>query len=908
MDKRLLDALNNLSLSLEMIADALESKDNSKKDPSNVTKALKGGDFTQQIKSIDEGIKSLKSDTKEIIKNQNTILNMNKQKKDGKADLFEKVGDKDGKSKNKIKDGLSIILMIATGVLAIGLAFSIIGHVDFLSVISLSIALPLVAIAFEKIAQMKGLKIGEMKNIVLITVAMSLSIMLSSYILNLVRPVGIYQLITTVFIAGAFATLAFSIGKLANGVKGIDTKSLWKLPLVLVAASTAIALSSIILGYVRPVGFFQLVTTIMIAAAFAVISLGLGHLVKAIGDAKIDNPVKFSLMLPLILVGIAGAIMLSSQVLSYVKPIGILQLITSVLIAATFVVISYALPLLAKAMSQIDPKDVWKMPIILVAISAAIAASSWILALVNPIPFDTLLSIAEQAIVLSLAGITIGAAMWALNKLGLGIEDVVIGGLLLVVIATTIMASSWVLSIGKYDTYPSLDWAEGVSLSVIAFSVAAIVLGAIAMSGIGALAIIAGAGMVLVVAAAIVATSYILDLGKYDKYPGLDWAGGVAISLGAFGLGMMALGTIVVGSFGLGWIALKTGGKAIGLIAQSIVDTSLIFASGGNWTGGPTEDWAKGVALSIGAFGTVFGTLHGHGIFDIFSSGPNPQDMVDAILLISYGITAAAEYFNKNSSAYTNPPSEEWAAGVGGAIAAFAPVYKYLDDNSGFWSGDADVTKMTGAVSLMAHAIVDVGNIIKDGNYSVIIPDNFINSISNNIKAYVDLASYLSDKDVGYDSILSLFGIANGMMKMSKSYNHLSESVKNLGSALDGVDLEKLNALKSLTGSIILMSLMDSDQFEKMMDALEDKAKIFVDVMNDIDGSSRESARGSRGNLSSIKTGGKSSTEEKSINDLFNVMSRMDAKLGHIAKSNDNVSSYVDEMRTGSGINLRKKK
>ena len=67
MDKQLLNALDNLSEALVMIADALGKKGSSNTTTTNV---LQSGDFSKQLKAIDAGIKSIKSDTKEILKNQ----------------------------------------------------------------------------------------------------------------------------------------------------------------------------------------------------------------------------------------------------------------------------------------------------------------------------------------------------------------------------------------------------------------------------------------------------------------------------------------------------------------------------------------------------------------------------------------------------------------------------------------------------------------------------------------------------------------------------------------------------------------------------------------------------------------------------------------------------------------------
>ena len=155
-DANILNALNNISYGLEMLANSYDKKEKSNSDLIGI---LQSGDFGKQFESLKKSIDDIKKDTQKILKNQ--VL-ANKPNSVGKKDsFFEKIG----KNTKKVKEVAGMIVLIAAGVLAIGAAFKLIGHVDFVSVIALSIALPIVAFAFEKIADMKNLKPEEMKNL-----------------------------------------------------------------------------------------------------------------------------------------------------------------------------------------------------------------------------------------------------------------------------------------------------------------------------------------------------------------------------------------------------------------------------------------------------------------------------------------------------------------------------------------------------------------------------------------------------------------------------------------------------------------------------------------------------------------------------------------------------------------------
>ena len=919
-----------------------------------------------------------------------TIEKQGKEENDG--GLFGKSGDP--KAKKNIKDGVTMIILIAAGVLAIGLAFKIVGGVNFASVIAISAAISLLAVAFSKLAEQKSLTPGRAIGLTAVLVGISLAVMLSSFILAAVKPVGLLQLFTAIMIAGMFTVISYGLGKLLSGMGEITGKSLLMIPLlpfIMVGISMAIAASSLILGMVKPVGLFQAITAILIAGMFAVVSYGLGQLLTGLGKLNTKS-ILFIPLLPLILIAISAAIVGSSYLLGAVKPIGLFQAITAIFIAAVFaaisfglgkllkgfegisgtkaiviaailpilmiaisaailgssfllagvkpiglfqaltavmigiifIPISFAIPFITKGIANVSPAKMALVPIIMVAMALTIMLSSYILAEVKVVPFSKLMSALGTSIVLAAIGLGMGFvlnrlskfkqkdmkdgginlaiiaasvvvsslilslgkydkyptfswifnvgismvgfgyAIYTLNKIGLKTSDIIKGGISVIAIATTVYLTSLILSKGTYDKYPSLtwdfytavamvafgyaiytlnkiglkltdvikggisviaiagtimatshilakgdysitppiewvmksavglvifgtaiyvinkfakptdiikgaisvlliagtimatshilalgdyskspplDWTLNVAASMIPFGIAAVLLGTIASSGIGAIAIAAGLVAILAVAGTIVATDAILAMGdysksppldwtlnvaasmvpfgaaavalgtiaisgvgavaiaagliailavaktvvetdailatgNYSKYPSLDWSKSVSLTMAAFATGMTVLGGIIVASFGLGAVALAAGSEAVLGVAQTIVDASIILAKG-NYTGGPTEKWAKGVALSLGAFSGVYTMLAKNAIFSLFGGGGiGPKEFGESIITIADSINIAAEKLSTGN--FTGGPKKEWAEGISLALGGFAPIYAML--------------------------------------------------------------------------------------------------------------------------------------------------------------------------------------------------------------------------------------
>ena len=949
----IIDTLNDLSKAIEEMANSLKSK---KEDE----KKIRASFFSSPNKITEElkiNVKNIKKDTEEILKNQKTLIKISKEKQSNTS-LFETSNDK----KTKVKDGVNTVLLIASGVLAIGIAFKMIGQVDFLSVIALSVALPLVAMSFEKISEMKGMKPPEMRNMFFTIVTMATSLTVTSWIMQLITPISIWQGVTAILIAGTFAIISHSIESITKGIKNVSAFDIIKMPLVLFSVGLSIALASQVMHQIHPITIAQGLTSILIAGTFAIISHSIEDITKNIKNV---SPKQIILM-PFVLTALALSITLSSQIMRGIHVITIGQALSGIAVAATLLIMSYALRPLSEAVKNTDLKTAAKMVLILPLLSLAIAMSSWALKLV--VPLNNLFGVVLTSIAIGIISVITGIAMWALNSMGMNPVNALLGGISMVIIAGTIAASAKLLSLseGNYGEgkYPSIMWAAGVGLSIVAFGLSAIILGAEMSTGIGAVALGLGLVGILGISATVIATAAILNAGKYGNYPSFDWASGVALSLGTFGIGMISLGAFLVASFGTGLIVLAAGSTAIMVIAQSIVSASDILNKG-TFAGGPTKEWAEGISLSLGAFAPIFKTLFDRGILGLFSKGPSIEDFNKAIVSVSSGIVTAGKYFMDAPDVWKNAPTAEWAAGAGGAISAFtpvfaalskssgifgsgpkpedmndamlsiantivtvgkvfqkakdewtdapssewstgvsnsisafAPVFDYLSKNNGWFSTPSSDLK--NAILGIAHAIVETATILNDGKFITVIPDGYIKSMSENIKTYVDLVEYLQKKNVDAFSFIDTMSITYGLTKLSQGYDKLANSVKSLTNSLNGLDVEKLQALNRFTGGIIMMSLMDPEQFEKMMDALEKKSDIFRKIAQELNG--EETQDFGFGTVNSVKT----NSNDKNTTEILATLNRIDSKMGIVVNNCKSFVNYIDELRANTNIKPKK--
>jgi phage-related protein len=849
MDQKLLDALNNLSIGLEKISEALKDKSSA----SPVSTALGSVDIDEKLKMISDGIQKLREDNKKILDNQKTLIGMSKS---NKTSEFEQAGTP--KQMENIKKGVSSILLIAVGVLAIGSAFKLLGDVDFGTVIAISIALPLLAVAFEKIGQSKVTP-GQAGMIMLVLISMSVAIWLSSKILSQVQPIGLFQLTTSIMIAGMFAVISYNLDKLMEGLSSMSLKSILMIPLlpiVLIGVSLAIVGSSRILKGVQPVGLFQMITSIMIAGMFAVVSYGLGKILSAFKDLDMADAIVISAMLPLVLIGVSYSIMKSSQYLSKVTDIKFSQFLTSVGISLILIPISFALPFISKAMEKINIGKIILLPIILTAMAVSIYYSSLWLSKVQTIELASLVKITLLSLSLAIMGIALGVAFRVLG--GLDVGKTVKAGINLVIISMAVWLSSFFLNKGEYGNYPSLGWAVGFSITALLLTVPVAVLG---MLGLPIVAM--GAVGLVLIAGAIWVSSFILS-GIDTKFF-YKMADAVAYLVKVMAEAI---------SYGLKVIApalklfIETVGDSIVKFAKNILPP--IVSAMGELTQKVMKPLLELLVNSLPEIGKFLDTV-------VKSVFPVIKTIIDGV----------KSMFESISQIFSSIVS-----GIGAIGNTISGIINSIGTN---------VTKV----------IDSIGNVFKKIGGVFDSVANVINSVVGGIEriakvGFMDLAKAGGNILDFMDTVIKatsrfkeLGATANPLISVANAYDKLASSLRKISSELNTLDTEKLLALKNMTGSIVMLSLMDPTQYEKMMAAFEEKAPLFRDVMNDMNGSRTE--------ITPIKT----TTPEKStksMDDLYNIMEQVAVSTRMIATDSSKLSRYVDEIRGGDVINLSGKK
>ena len=669
MDQKLLAALNNLSEGLEAIAAALSSSGNDNK--SATTEALQKGDFITEIKEINVGVKQLIKDSKQILKNQETIISLSKKKSSGdKKSDFEKAGG-DPKKESELKKGVGTILLIAVAVLAIGMAFKLVGGINFLSVIGLSIAILIIAEAFQKVAALK-LSLKEAAITAAALVLMSIAVTVSSWILKKITPIGFTQVLTMILIGVGFSLLSPAIGKIVTAFSGMSwgqvIKSAVGLVMVLPAIALGITLSSWILKKITPIGFTQALTMILIGVGFSMLSPAIDNIIGAFRGMSWGQVIKSVAGLVLVLPAIALGITLSSWILKKITPISFMQALSAIFIAAMFTVVSYGINKLLKALGGNSIGTMLKaivfLPLILPAIALGIVLSSYVLKKTQPIGLAQAWGAIMVAFIFTVISFGLKNIIQAMGKVDM--KSALMIPLVLPLIALAIVLSSKLLSMVKPITFMQFITAIAISLVFVVIGFAVKLIGK-SLDGMQWSSIVKMPALFTLVSLAIMLSSHILSKTKAPSISETIKMALFGIALGII-IAIMMIPFVIISKFKIGITDIVKGTIAIIAIATAIMISSHIIGMG-QYGKYPSIAWSLGAGTAILVFGLA---VLGLGAAIMLTGGlglPAIAMGAVAVVIVAQSIAASSHIIAKGK--YDKHPGIGWSLTVGGLMLVF---------------------------------------------------------------------------------------------------------------------------------------------------------------------------------------------------------------------------------------------
>jgi hypothetical protein len=837
IDDKYIKALGTFTEALEEIVETL--KDQQKKGTEDVVNGFVGTPMGDLTKVVDE-LKIIRQTTtkgfKDIKDQNNTILkkieSIKQQKESGMFDRIE-----DPKNKNKIVDGIKVVILIASGVLALGMAFKIIGKVDFLSVIALSGSIFIMAKTFSQLTELKNMKYVDIFKVASILPIMSLAILISAFLISKIPHISFTQGLSMIFVGGALGVATWLLLKSIKDVEIKDFGKVFLLPFVLPTISIALFLSALIIQNFPIIGFRQGLSLLFVGA-----SLGIATwvLLKAIKDIDLKKDFGKVFLLPFILPTISIALFLSALIIQNFPIVGFRQGLSLLFVGASLGIATW---ILLKAIKNVDiiknGPTIFALPWVLPVIALALTLSSHILQ-----DFEPLRNPLEFIISTALIGISVLIFSPIIKTIGkMKFEDILKGTVSIPLVALAIVGAAYVFRELPNDMrYPDFMWSLGVGLSILVFAPILWVVGKFGLDKI-----IDGMIAIPLIALSIVLTAVILKLLPNEmKYPEIKWTLGTGLSLLSFGALAIGVGMLLAGPQAL---AFALGLPALLFISGTIVAVSYILGAG-KYTNYPSLKWSTSVGLSLLAFSVASVAALAAGasnlIGKLFTGGTDP------LVALAQRMVNVANKLNEVDWTSAKHPTKDYAEGVGGLLLAFAGVFAKISRVEGF---NKIVSSLFGGGQSDTFMVF-----IKNATDAIIFSHDKLNSVDwssakHPSKAYAEgvggflesLANVFSkiSKIEGFNNIVtSLFGggsdnfmtfmdnASNAMLKVHDKLNvdwssakHPSKAyAEGVGGFLESLanafaSISKVNGFNSLFGETTSFTSFVSDAAQTMVTA-----------------------------------------------------------------------------------------
>ena len=330
----------------------------------------------------------------------------------------------------------------------------------------------------------------------------------------------------------------------------------------------------------------------------------------------------------------------------------------------------------------------------------------------------------------------------------------------------------------------------------------------------------------------------LISVGKYKFVPPTTWMENVSKVILKYGSFIMSVNK----SFSTAGIV--GGSSKINVIVKNIVDTSNRISSG-KYSKYPELSWIKATESVVKRFGDLSTFVDKKYGLSSLNAG------LLKILNISKTISSISGYLSAGK--YKIFPSMSWATGVPKALQGFMNL-KFNNSLMDYLFPKDEKTEKN-KISKVIDLMLFVDSKLKSGSWTKFPTLSWANGTIAALSKFSNILKLLDFKNLGTGlgkntGVLSAIG---NIDLLTGAFDRLGIAIDRFTKSVDVIDAKKLESIRTLTSNVVLLSMMDPNQFETMMSKLESKSQVFNGLINDskVKSSSTPSAPSSSGSVRS---------------------------------------------------------
>jgi hypothetical protein len=131
---------------------------------------------------------------------------------------------------------------------------------------------------------------------------------------------------------------------------------------------------------------------------------------------------------------------------------------------------------------------------------------------------------------------------------------------------------------------------------------------------------------------------------------------------------------------------------------------------------------------------------------------------------------------------------------------------------------------------------------------------------------------------------------------MATAFDKLATSMNNFSQSIQSLDAEKLQMVKGLTSNVILLSLMDPEMFDQMMDKLEKRGGVFNDLIKDFE-EKKEGSKSSGTVKAAVSATSQGKSDSQVLGEKVDRMTAILADISSVVGSGGALKTYLNSIK-----------
>jgi len=201
-----------------------------------------------------------------------------------------------------------------------------------------------------------------------------------------------------------------------------------------------------------------------------------------------------------------------------------------------------------------------------------------------------------------------------------------------------------------------------------------------------------------------------------------------------------------------------------------------------------------------------------------------------------------------------------------------------------------------GGLDKIALGILEIDKIFSKGDFVKYPSKAWMEGTLFTLQKYEEMMKLVKNVFKGTKEVSPLKSMVSSITSLAMVFDKLSGSFTKFNDSISSIDPEKLAAVRSMSSSIVLLSLTDPQQFEEIMSSLEDRSGVLSQLVDDFETKKAESTSSSSSSFRAAAPVA-DNTDIKELSMKVDRMTGILADISSVVGSKGTLKTYLNSIK-----------